>query len=287
MEFAGVEAFRADIQRGGLAPGPVALIFAEDEVEVGSTVAHHRRLGFANIAVFGRAGDLGELAGEDGLHIVEAEVTGREWVAEQLNRLIDPLAGRWLYYGFNAEYLFFPYCETRRIGDLVAFMLEERRQAVYAYALDLYADDLGLAPSGVSRERAHFDGAGYYSFQRFEGVAPQDRQFDIFGGLGWRFEEHVPWERRRIDRISLFEAQAGLRIDPRFLLSEAEMNTVACPWHHNLTVAVMSFRVAKSLKRNPGSTYEINSFLWPLSTRFDWSSQQLMERGFIEPGQWF
>ncbi|NCU20168.1 hypothetical protein EOM89_05410, partial [Candidatus Falkowbacteria bacterium] len=63
--------------------------------------------------------------------------------------------------------------------------------------------------------------------------------------------------------------------------------TYSCPWHHNLTAAVVSFRVAKALKANPGSSHAIASFRWAGSQRFDWQSQQLMDLGLMEPGQWF
>jgi hypothetical protein len=136
----------------------------------------------------------------------------------------------------------------------------------------------------------HFDGAGYYSLTRRDEAAdwaPLDRQVDLFGGLRWRFEEHVPWTRRRIDRISLFRAKPGLRMLPDFTLSDAEMNTCNSPWHNNLTAAVCSFRTAKALRTNPGSRAAIQQFMWRNSVKFEWNSQQLMNLGLMEPGQWF
>jgi len=76
-------------------------------------------------------------------------------------------------------------------------------------------------------------------------------------------------------------------MDARGLFNDPEMNTIACPWHHNMTFCVASFRVAKSLINNPGSTYEIDSFMWDQSTRFEWTAQQIMNHGLMEPGQWF
>ncbi len=38
--------------RGVLAKGPVALIFVEDEVEIASTLDHHRKIGFRNLLLF-------------------------------------------------------------------------------------------------------------------------------------------------------------------------------------------------------------------------------------------
>ena len=63
--------------------------------------------------------------------------------------------------------------------------------------------------------------------------------------------------RGRIDRIALFRAKPGLHLRPDHTFDDEEYNTYACPWHHNLTAAVLSFRTAKALKSNPGSTYAI------------------------------
>ena len=156
--------------------------------------------------------------------------------------------------------------------------------------VDLYAGDLGKHPNAVDLEYAYLDKSGYYALERQDQAqawSPKDRQQDFFGGLRWRFEEHIPWEKRRIDRISLFRAKAELKIGNNHLLSDEEMNTYACPWHHNLTAAVCSFRTAKALKRNPGSTFDIPTFYWRNSVHFKWHSSQLLEFGLMEPGQWF
>ncbi len=82
-------------------------------------------------------------------------------------------------------------------------------------------------------------------------------------------------------------AKPGLKLLPDFTLSDEEMNTFTCRWHHSLTAAVCSFRTAKALHTNPGSRHAIGTFRWPNSVRFDWHSQQLMDLGLMEPGQWF
>jgi hypothetical protein len=33
---------------------------------------------------------------------------------------------------------------------------------------------------------------------------PLERQLNFYGGLKWRYEEFVPCERRRIDRMAVF-----------------------------------------------------------------------------------
>ncbi|SOH92604.1 hypothetical protein SAMN06273572_101452 [Monaibacterium marinum] len=286
MIFASVSQFLAE---SGSLPGrePVAIIFVEDVSEVAATVSHHLRLGFVQVLLVGRLAVDAAIPDGEAITRIDEPVRSRDDAIAILNRLIDRLAGRWVYWGFNAEFLFYPYMESRKISDLTTFMTEERRDHVFGYSVDLYAADLDRAQDGVSRQNAHFDGSGYYGFHRYRDGQELDRQFDIFGGLTWRYEEFVPWERRRIDRVSLFRAIEGLRISDDLILSVPEMNTLSCPWHHNVTVAVASFRVAKSLKRNPGSMFEIETFMWRRSTPFEWRSEQLLELGIIEPGQWF
>lgn len=263
-------------------PSPIAVILAEDAVELQGTVTHHQTLGFKTILVIGDVG-----AGIDGAHTVAASLNSLEDSVDILNRIIRASAGKWIYYAFNAEYLYFPYCEDRSIIDAITFMEEERRTAVFTYAIDLYPQDLGAHRNGVDVASAHLDSSGYYGVDSFDGPEVIARQPEIFGGLRWRYEEHIPWEKRRIDRISLFKVTPNLEIGPDLRLNDAEMNTIACKWHNNLTMSVMSFRVAKALMHNPGSADDINAFHWGGSRKFEWSSIQLMELGFIEPGQWF
>lgn len=172
--------------------------------------------------------------------------------------------------------------------ELLAFHAEERRDAMLTYVIDLYAGDIDRFPDAVSLDQAMLDRSGYYALARTDAAGqPRERQFDFYGGLRWRFEEHIPPARRRIDRIGLFRARPGLKLRSDATFSVEEYNTYACPWHHNLTAAIASFRTAKALRSNPGSRYDIQSFAWHNSVRFEWSSRQLMDLGLMEPGQWF
>ncbi len=273
-----------------LAQGPIAVIMAEDSTEVDTTLRHHLVAGFKSVLLL--APDEIALAPQlaEQIHRISHNVHAEAALPDAVNQLMNAAAGSWLYCCYNAEYLFFPFCETRRIGEMLAFHSEERRDAVLSYVVDLYAADLTESPDAVSLENAHIDRSGYYALARTTPApphSPKDRQLDFFGGLRWRFEEHIPWTRRRIDRIALFRAKTGLRMRPDFTLSDEEMNTYACPWHNNITTAICSFRTAKALRANPGSRFEINSFLWQNSTGFQWQSQQLLDLGLMEPGQWF
>ncbi len=274
--------------RSALARGPLALILAEDPTEVESTVRHHQRLGFRETLLFvPPALDIAPALAET-VRLIPHDLHGGGAREGAVNRIIAAAPGVWMYYCFNAEYLFFPFCESRSIGEMLTFHGEERREAMLTYVIDLYADDLNAHPDAVSLERAHLDRSGYYALARHdENGHPKERQLDFFGGLRWRFEEHIPPERRRIDRIAIFRARKGLELRPDHTFNIEEYNTYACPWHHNLTAAVCSFRAAKALKTNPGSTFDIPTFRWRNSVPFRWNSRQLMDLGLMEPGQWF
>ncbi len=276
--------------KAALAKGPVALIFVEDQVEVESTLLHHRKAGFASLVVLSQfpIPDLPELEGR--LHVIQYNVHADNAVPHAVNRIIDAAPGIWMYYCFNAEYLFYPFCETRSVREFLTFHTEERRDAVLSYVIDLYAGDLDRFPNAVDRESALLDKSGYYALARTDPANhnhPKERQLDFFGGLRWRFEEHISTTRRKIDRIAIFRAQKGLQLRPDHTFSNEEYNTYACPWHNNMTVALASFRAAKALRTNPGSAPEIRTFRWHYSVPFEWHSQQLMDLGLMEPGQWF
>ena len=287
MHYAGLKEFLRD-GKAALAKGPVAMIFAEDLVEVDTTIRHHQMAGFKQVLVF--APDELDLPVDlaTTVHRIRHDLSRPTALVDAVNAVNDAAEGIWLYYCYNAEYLFHPFCESRNINELLSFHTEERRDAVLTYVVDLYADDLDRFPNAVSLENAWLDKSGYYALGRPGADGhPKERQLDFFGGLRWRFEEHIPKTRRKIDRISLFRARKGLRLQPDHTFNDEEYNTYSCPWHHNITTAIVSFRTAKALKSNAGSTFDIHTFKWHNSTEFDWSSQQLLDLGLMEPGQWF
>ncbi len=273
-----------------LKQGPVGMIFVEDDIEVGSTVRHHLDSGFKQLLVLmPDAFDLPEDVVDKVARIDFDIAKGADYV-DAVNRIAAAAPGLWMYYCFNAEYLFYPFCETRTVGELLTFHTEERRDAMLCYVVDLYADDLEAHPDAVSLEDAHLDKSGYYALARNDPDNhnyPKERQLDFFGGLRWRYEEHIPAKRRKIDRIALFKSKPDLTLRDDHTFTDEEYNTYACPWHHNLTAAIVSFRTAKALKANPGSTFDIHTFKWHNSTPFEWHSRQLLDLGLMEPGQWF
>jgi hypothetical protein len=289
MRYASLDQFLTD-GKAALAKGPVAIVFAEDPVEVDTTLRHHLAAGFVQVLLLAPAAIVVPPDLEAQVQRIDHDVHAENALFDAVNKVIEAAPGLWLYYCYNAEYLFHPFCETRNVRELVAFHTEERREAMLSYVIDLYADDLGRFPNAVALEHAYLDRSGYYALGRPDPANhnhPKERQLDFFGGLRWRFEEHIPVPRRKIDRIALFRAKPGLVLRTDYTLNDEEFNTYACPWHNNLTNTVMSFRTAKALRTNAGSMFDIHDFRWRNSVRFEWHSQQLMDLGLMEPGQWF
>ena len=287
MQYPDLKSFLADAKTV-LAKGPVALILAEDAAELEATIRHHGDCGFKQVCVFAQPEldvPIDLIANQ---HVIFYDHTADQSMERLINQVIAAAGDIWLYYCFNAEFLFHPFSESRSVSEMVAFVAEERRDTVLTYVVDLYAGDLGQHPNAVSIEDAHLDRSGYYALSRKDKWNnDKDRQMNFFGGLRWRFEERIPIPRRRIDRVSLFRAKPGLQIAADHTFNDEEYNTYACPWHHSPTAALASFRTAKALKLNPGSTFDIETFRWHNSTPFEWHSQQLLDLGLMEPGQWF
>ncbi|SMX44586.1 hypothetical protein [Actibacterium lipolyticum] len=288
MNYSGISDFLAN-GAAALAKGPIAIICIEDLVEVEATIRHHLNLGFASVVLLAPSELELPLDLAERVHCVTMDVHRDGSFLYAMNKIIPAAPDKWLYYCYNTEFLFFPFCETRTIGEMLAFHTEERRAAMVTYVIDLYAADLEQHPNAVSLETALIDRSGYYALGRKDPDTDEqkERQLDFYGGLRWRFEEHVPFARRKIDRIALFVAKPGLELKDDHTFNDEEYNTYACPWHHNLTAAICSFRTAKALKTNAGSSFDISTFKWHNSVEFEWGSQQLLDLGLMEPGQWF
>jgi len=287
MHFPDLTALTSHAKRF-FAKGPIALIVVEDNVEVASAMTRLHDQGFDQILAFCPAELTLSLPAFDNLHRVDFNVADAEALPQIANAMIKALPDMWFYAGYNAEYLYYPFCENRNVRELLTFMQEERRTALMSYVIDLYARDLSAHPNGVDRDTACFDQSGYYALARFdEAGEPLPQQVDISGGLRWRFEEHIPKDRQNTDRTAFFRAKPGLEMLPDRRFNLTDYNTISCPWHNNVTAAVASFRTAKALRRNPGSRNQINTFHWPQSVSCVWSSQQFLDLGMMEPGQWF
>ena len=197
----------------------------------------------------------------------------------QVNKLIDVLAGHWVAWTWNGEFLVYPFCESRSLSDLAGFLADERRNTLYCYALDLYADDLPAANPDATE--LYFDVEGYHAFPT------ANQQLTVYGGLGWRFAELVPKDMHQIGRTAVFRAQKGIYLNAAMVFDDLDYASVSCPWHHSPTGAVMSFRRTRRIMAHQNFGPLRSKLQWDGSRAFAWSSRQLLEEGMIEPGQWF
>ncbi|MEM1297766.1 MAG: hypothetical protein AAGH68_00705 [Pseudomonadota bacterium] len=202
-------------------------------------------------------------------------------LADQMNLLIDALDGRWVTWLWAGEFLFYPFCETRALADLTAFLTDERRQSLFAYALDLYAHDLPGAETCPTKADLWIDHEGYHAFPK------GNQQLKVYGGLGWRFHEMLPRGMEQIGRTVLFKATRGIHMGEDMTFEDEHYASVSCPWHNSPTGAVMSLRRTRRIMAHPNFGPLRAKLEWRGTAPFGWTSAELMEEGMLEPGQWF
>ena len=254
--------------------GPVAFLLCEDDFLLEETLERLRTLRFAEILAIGPGA--ASLAPDDRLHAIACAAAD---ISSAPSFLLPAFAGRWALTCYNGEFPFFPFCETRGAADFVEFLRSERRSSCMAYSIDLYSDRL-IDGEDPDLSEVYFDAEGWYGFDREAGAA------DVYGGLGWRFEEYSPVAMSRANRPALFMIDDATKLREDLWFEDEAMNTIACPWHNNPTMALMSFRRARRMLSHPNFKNAVETLMWPNSKRFEWSSDQLARLGLIEAGQW-
>ncbi|GHA50363.1 hypothetical protein GCM10008927_14240 [Amylibacter ulvae] len=270
-----------------LQPGPIGIIFAEDDIGLVDTVAHLRKVGFANIFVVGTLLSTRRLEPADDIHVFDHDPDRTNAVSTFLNLVIKAFPNQWIFHCFNGEFIYFPFCETRSIIDLLCFADEENRISMAGTIVDLYTEENTPKTCGYDDENWLFDKSGYFANYRDDQDQTPMRYVETYGGLRWRLEEFFPPHRRRIDRTNLFKAVTGLQLDENLDGNLPEFGTIGAPWHNSPTIVIASFRATKFLHLNTHDKRMFQKLSWSCSAPFEKSSHQLMELGFMEPGQWF
>ena len=111
-------------------------------------------------------------------------------VPQVINAVINAAPNIWMYYCYNAEYLFYPLCETRSIGEFLAFNTSEDHNAIMIFVIVLYAADLTTTPNAVSLADAIIDATRYYALAFTDPDnhnSPKEQQLDFYSGLRWQF----------------------------------------------------------------------------------------------------
>ena len=276
MDFKTVQEFAK--ARPTLPGGIVAILLCESDRHADASARRLVAQGVGSIIAVGAS----ETLGDPGVPVIRIEEAPHpKPLPVMLQTLLRALAGRWVLWLWNSEFLVFPFCETRRLNDLADFLGDERRLSIYGYTLDLYAKTLPAPADDPTGVNLYFDRLGYYAFPR-EGDFLQLR-----GGLGWRFEEYTPPTMQSIGRTIMLKPDAAISVTRDLTFGDTIYDTVNCPWHHNPTAAVMSLRRTRRIMAHPGFAGVADRLIWPGTTQFDWTSRQLLEIGMIEPGQWF
>ncbi|MEM7188461.1 MAG: hypothetical protein AAF439_02510 [Pseudomonadota bacterium] len=274
--FPTVSAFAS--ARAALPAGVVAVLLCESARHVQASAERLAEQGAAAIIYVGRE-EVCDLEGPAEIAIAERPRTDR--YRKQLNALFDALDGRWVLWLWNAEFFVFPYCETRSLAEMTGFLQDERRRVLFSYALDLYGTRLPAAKDDPRQTGLCFDRIGYHAFPK------PGQQLRVYGGLGWRFEELAPRGMQQIGRSCLIRAQRGQHLNREMLFGDDDYDSVSCKWHNSPTGAVMTLRRSSRIMAHENFPAASDRLMWQGTTAWDWSSQQLLELGMIEPGQWF
>ncbi|MEM0942541.1 MAG: hypothetical protein AAGI70_01215 [Pseudomonadota bacterium] len=139
MTRADLDAYLSAQAYRSLPPGPLWVVLCEDPWLAAESVAHAAALSPAQVLALG---DVAGLAPQPGVAAIEMDLGAHGAAALALNRIIAAAEGRWVGWCFAGEFFFYPWCETRTLGDLTLFLAGEQRASLYAYALDLHGADL-------------------------------------------------------------------------------------------------------------------------------------------------
>ena len=96
--------------------GPFAFIFAQDDIELTHTVAHHIKLGFRQTVVLA---DIPIAQPEDlpaEVAFIPRPAKSSSDISQEMNAVITALPQRWIYCGYNGEYLYYPFARPTALG---------------------------------------------------------------------------------------------------------------------------------------------------------------------------
>ncbi len=207
------------------------------------------------------------------------------------------------------DFLVFPKCETRHIRDLTDFIESEQRRHVCAIVVDAYGD-VPASELEVSDDLSPFELFPYFDRFGYQTAQAEDLQVvPILGGVQRRFlYGDEPQKAPALNRIPLLK----ITWDSYYLASTRvlvpiQLNTPHAEWHSTTTACLlryamlsneMALHIAKQAE--PAQLYPDN--VTPLyagseamisavlknqgSEKFE-SSQNLLECGLINNGQWF
>ena len=269
------------------APGPIALVLADDVVGRDATLRHCLGAGFATVVCVGTTDALPtDLEGRIALAPGDPVRPGA--LQDALNPLLDRARGAWVHVARAGEFLSWPFGTTRDVAALCTFAASERRAAIAGTTVDLYPGRIGADDWGAPGSASFLDRQPYTA-TRPEGAddGRRPRELALYGGLRLRHADVLQDATgQRLDRPALVRAVRGLRMDPDGRFSAAEMHTRHGPWHNSVTATILSTRAARALDTRLPANDRRRRAQWAGSVRFTWAPDQLVDLGFMDPGQW-
>jgi hypothetical protein len=274
---------------------------------------HHRRLGvqefvFLDLTPEGGLGQL--LVGEDRAAVWRPRVDfDASRVLHWLNYLRGIYAtGRWCLSLDLNDMLVYYRSETRQIGDLIDFLESENRDHIFAQIIEMYGSEraMDLNPQDDLLDKlCYFDPYGYATEAR---SGPFDNVI-VRGGLQRRtLFSTRPLQAPILSRIPLAKwTRFKSYIAETQVMLPKQMNVPHSPWHSTPTACLLRFALANeddqlemaarvelsnSIRAFAHSSYLGTKGLREQSLRREFSarferSEDLVDFGLLNPGQWF
>ena len=197
--------------------------------------------------------------------------------------------GRWCLSVGTTDFLVFSRCETRSLKSLTDFLETEHRDHAWGLTVDMYGQDAtqALATGSLpSTALPYFDPIGYQTAEPAD-----DGTTQVNGGVLRRtLFRTVPRNAPRLDCIPLVRWRRHFSyVDATRSLQPARLNRAHAPWHASPTVCLLRF----SLPTEPPDETQpdrpalpARDLRTPASRRYR-SSDDLVDCGMLNPGQWF
>ncbi len=285
LALASLRQLACTLRPAGAAAGePVAIVTYRGEAALlDGFLVHHRRLGVARFVFLdlSAAGDLaGRLSAAPGCTVWQP----RTGVANHPERALAwsnalrhrHAAGRWCLSIDATDLFVFARCETRPLRALTDFLETEHRGHLFALVIETYAN---AAPAEATSEPL-FDPCGYVT----EAPGP-DGGVAVRGGPRRRTAfRTVPALSPPIDRVPLVRwRRHHAYLEGTRRLWPSRLNAPHAPWHSSPTACLLRLG---TLTPDVSAAPQRDRLCTDVSRRFR-SSDDLVECGLLNPGQWF
>lgn len=216
--------------------------------------------------------------------------------------------GKWCLSVEPFDILVFPHSETRHVRDLIDFVENEQRSLVHAIVVDAYA---GVSARAIAHNETlpphqalpYVDRLGYQT-----GAPTEHRLMPIVGGVQRRcIYGDAPEQAPALNRIPLVRiTPERYYVSSTVLMNLPELNAAHSDWHSTPTACLLRYALlcrdsSLSLAANVEATQDeagLGSLLQGsiamtemnliTSASAGWrSSQDLVDCGLINNGQWF